>query len=383
MSFRRGMLCLPVLVIAIAAAIAGCGGGGSNATTGSGSGGSEDGGSAQFPASKYPASVYKGLKGKLVYYDTSGGAATKAMDATVSKDFTALTGVPVVNDFNADMTKFMTAMQAGQSQWDVIEIPTKADVAQAEKKGYLEKLDTSIIPVDQLEPGNSDPYSYGVHRYGIVLAWNTDKFPKSGPQPTSMADLYNTQRFPGKRCMFKYPEFGATLESALVADGVKAADMYPLDVNRAFRKLDTIKKDIVWWDSGDQAIQYLTSGECDIGVAWSGRLFDAVNNDKAPLAFTFNGGMYATGSYAIPKNAPNPKAAQAYLAHFIVNLDAQRRWLEKIPYPAPIKGLQVPAITKTWVPVGANVKDAFQQDDVWYGQHIDELSKQFTKWLGS
>jgi len=41
----------------------------------------------------------------------------------------------------------------------------------------------------------------------------------------------------------------------LIADGVEPKDVYkvlgtPAGVDRAFKKLDTIKKNIVWWESG-------------------------------------------------------------------------------------------------------------------------------------
>jgi putative spermidine/putrescine transport system substrate-binding protein len=37
------------------------------------------------------------------------------------------------------------------------------------------------------------------------------------------------------------------LEIALLADGVAPDKLYPLDLDRAFKKLDTIKKNTIWW----------------------------------------------------------------------------------------------------------------------------------------
>ena len=56
-----------------------------------------------------------------------------------------------------------------------------------------------------------------------------------------------------------------TLEIALMADGVAPKDLYPLDLDRAFRKLDEIKDHIaVWWTGGAQSTQLLESGEVDM-----------------------------------------------------------------------------------------------------------------------
>jgi putative spermidine/putrescine transport system substrate-binding protein len=338
---------------------------------------------ASFPPSQFPPQTYKGLSGSLTVYDSDGGSSMAAKGRTIYQNFTDLTGVRVSSDFNSDTSKFLAAMQAGTPQWNVIEFPTVGDFINAKKHGYLEKLDPAIVPVNKLQDGTYDPYGYHVEQYGIVLAWNTKKWPSSGPHPTSMTDLFNTKQFPGKRCLFKYPEFGATLESALLADGVAPSQLYPLDVDRAFAKLNTIKNDIVWWDGGERAIQYLTSGECDLGVAWSGRVFNAVERQHLPLDFTWNQALFTSGVLAIPKNAPNPRAAQALLAMWIHDQQGQREFLSTgVPYPTPITGVTYPASLSKWLPLGENLKQAIAENDEYYAANIDELSKRFTAWVG-
>ena len=55
------------------------------------------------------------------------------------------------------------------------------------------------------------------------------------------ADLFDTAKIPGKRTFYKWSAPGV-LEIALLADGVAPDKLYPLDLDRAFKKLDTIKK---------------------------------------------------------------------------------------------------------------------------------------------
>ena len=80
------------------------------------------------------------------------------------------------------------------------------------------------------------------------------------------------QKFPGKRAIYKWVSVGAP-EIALLADGVAPEKLYPLDLDRVFAKLDTIKKEIVWWGSGAQSQQLLASGETPIGMFWNGRIY--------------------------------------------------------------------------------------------------------------
>ena len=49
---------------------------------------------------------------------------------------------------------------------------------------------------------------------------------------------------------------------ALLADGVPADKLYPIDMDRAFHKLDEIKPHItVWWTTGAQPAQLLLDKE--------------------------------------------------------------------------------------------------------------------------
>ena len=65
---------------------------------------------------------------------------------------------------------------------------------------------------------------------------------------------------------------------ALMADGVPAHKLYPLDLDRAFKMLDKIKPHVtVWWTSGAQNTQILQSGEVDMSDTWGARAFAAID----------------------------------------------------------------------------------------------------------
>ena len=54
----------------------------------------------------------------------------------------------------------------------------------------------------------------------------------------------------------------------------------PQGLERAFKKLDTIKGSIVWWQAGAQAPQLLADGEVAMTSAYHGRIFDAATREK-------------------------------------------------------------------------------------------------------
>ncbi|KQU89615.1 hypothetical protein ASD12_28300 [Mesorhizobium sp. Root102] len=340
--------------------------------------------SVALAADVLPNDLRDKVKGELVWHDASGGATTRARDETTNKNFAAETGVTIKSDFNADTTKFFAAEDSGaQIPWSLIEFPTKGDFIRARDAGFVEKLDPSIVDFSKLDKDAYDDYGVDVMRYGIVLTYNTEKF-SGASAPTSLRDLYDLAKFPGKRCMFKYPQFGAVLESALLADGVSREKLYPLDLDKAFAKLDSIKSDILWWSNGDDAIRLLSSGECSIGVAWSGRVYNAVKNDKSPLAIAWQDSLYSSAVYAVPKGAPNAIAGQAMIAHFIADTEGQKALVKKITYATGIAGLS-PADygedVAAWIVAGDNAKKAILENADYYAKNLPDVVDRFNRWV--
>ena len=203
-----------------------------------------------------------------------------------------------------------TQAASGKPTWDVVDTPTGYCLRGGEQ-GLIEKLDFSKLPNAAAMPAayRSD-YSVAYEFYSSVLAYSTKTF-AAGAAPSSWADFWDVKKFPGRRALRNHPI--ATLEAALMADGVAPDKLYPLDVERAFRKLEEIKPHItVWWTSGAQSAQLLNDGEVDMEMAWNGRV-SAVANEGAKVAFTYNQGILQSTSLCILKGAPNLATAVRFL----------------------------------------------------------------------
>ena len=105
--------------------------------------------------------------------------------------------------------------------------------------------------------------------YSVAIGWREKAFP--GKVPPGWAAFWDTKNFPGQRSLRKHPIYA--LEMALIADGVPMDKLYPIDVDRAFKKLEELKPHVlVWWSSGAQSAQVLKDGEVDMVAAWNGRI---------------------------------------------------------------------------------------------------------------
>ena len=147
--------------------------------------------------------------------------------------------------------------------------------------------------------------------YSTVMGYRTDVF-KEGSGPKSWADFWDVEKFPGPRTMQNGPI--DNLEFALLADGVPKDKLYPIDVDRAFSKLDQIKKHVaVWWTTGAQSAQLLIDKEAVLGTAWNGRYYGAIKHG-APLVIEWNQGAIKESAFGIPKGAKDAYWGQKFLA---------------------------------------------------------------------
>ncbi len=123
---------------------------------------------------------------------------------------------------------------------------------------------------------------------------------------------------------------------ALMADGVAPNDVYkvlatPAGVDRAFKKLDTIKKDLVFWKSGAQPPQLLASGEVVMAWAYNGRIDAANVKDKRNFGVVWNQSLFTIDSWVILKNSANKDAAYKFI-NFAGKADTQAKIPESIAY---------------------------------------------------
>jgi len=245
---------------------------------------------------------------KEMVFTSWGGTTQDAQKAAWVDKFTAKTGTAVLQDGPTDYGKLKAMVEANSPTWDVVDV--EGDYAvHAGKAGLLEKLDFTVIDKSKLDPRFVTDYSVGSFYYSFVIGCNADAVSAC---PKTWADLFDTAKFPGKRTFYKWSAPGV-IEAALLADGVPADKLYPLDLDRAFKKLDTIKSDIIWWSGGAQSQQLLASAEAPFGSVWNGRMTAlAATGIKVETSWEQN--ITAADALVVPKGSPNVEAAMKFIA---------------------------------------------------------------------
>jgi len=244
-----------------------------------------------------------------ITFTSFGGAFQDAQRKALLEPTAAAMGITILEDTLTGIAEVRAQVLAGAVTWDIVDLGL-ADCAAAQAEGILEPLDYSIISTEGFDPAAYSDAWAGIIYFSTVLAYSNDHF--TGEKPNSWADFWDVEKFPGARSLRNNPV--TTLELALIADGVPLDQLYPLDLDRAFAKMDQIKPHIdVWWTSGAQSAQLIADGEVDMISIWNGRL-DAVVADGVNAGYTYNQGAAALDCLAIPKGAPNKDLAMKALA---------------------------------------------------------------------
>ncbi|MYF77080.1 MAG: ABC transporter substrate-binding protein, partial [Acidobacteria bacterium] len=213
-----------------------------------------------------------------------GGSFARAVNKAYYEPFEAETGVVIGReDYNGGLAQIRTQVDVGNVHWDVLSVEM-SDAMRGCDEGLLERIPKDILapgadgaPAEEdFSPGTLSECGVGHTFYSTIYAYHPDRFPDE--KPSTIADFFDLERFPGRRGMRRSPL--VNLEFALLADGVPPAEVYavldtPEGMRRAFRKLDTIRDHVVWWEAGAQPPQMLADAEVVMSTAYNGRIFNA------------------------------------------------------------------------------------------------------------
>jgi putative spermidine/putrescine transport system substrate-binding protein len=237
-------------------------------------------------------------------------AERKAMYEPTAKKL----GVRILEDSLRGIADVRLQVQSGKTRWDVVELGRQYCMAD-DAAQLFEPLDFNVIKnAAEFRPDmKGERWVGGPVYYSYVLAWNPKVYGDNPPR--TWADFFDTKRFPGQRALYAQPRF--MLELALLGDGVKPADLYPLDVERALNKIRAAKPHIVsFYTAHGQSVQLIKDGEVDLLVMTDGRAAAAIV-DGANVKFTYNEGIIDAGCLAILRGAPNKARAMHVINEFI------------------------------------------------------------------
>ncbi len=307
--------------------------------------------------------------------------------------------IKILNDdsSNEAVAKLRAQAEANNVTWDLVDV-VASDAMRLCDEGLALEIDhdKALAPAPDGTSASKDfgdlivsPCFIPQIVYSTTFGYRTDKVKE---KPTSVCAVFDLEKFPGKRALEKRPI--NNVEWALICDGVEAKDVYDvLDTKegreRAFKKLDTIKDQVVWWSKGAQTPQLLADGEVVMGSTYNGRLFSLIEEKKAPVAMLWDWQVFDLDGWIVPKGTKNLDAVMKYL-RFATDTQRLADQAKYISY-GPARQSSAPLVgkhatlgidMKPHMPTSPeNAKTNLLYNYEWWADNRDDLDQQFQAWL--
>ena len=312
--------------------------------------------------------------------------------------------VKIVNDDSANegVAKLRAMNETGNIAWDLVDV-VASDAIRLCDEGLAREMDIDN-ELAKAPDGTSASKDFGglivspcfipQIVYSTTFGYRTDVAEWGGKTPSTIADVFDIEKFPGKRSLEKRPI--NNLEWALLADGVSADQIYDVlstdeGVERAFAKLDTIKDHVIWWSTGSDTPQRLADGEVVIGSTYNGRLFSLIEETKQPVAMLWDWQVFDLDGWIIPAGlSPEREKAVLEFVHFATDtqrLADQSKWIAYGPArasSAPLVGkhAELGIDMAPHMPTDPkNAKTTLLYNYEWWADHRDDLDQRFQSWL--
>lgn len=321
-----------------------------------------------------------------------GGAYTESQKQAYIEPFKAETGITVnIDDYNGGLAQVASQARVNNIDWDVIDVEMQ-DAVKGCDEGLFMRLDDLELPPapdgtaarDDFLPGTLMRCGVGSIIWSNIIAYNNEVFEDEAPQ--SIVDFFDLETFPGRRGMMRNAH--PNLEWALIADGVPSSEVYDVlateeGVDRAFRKLDAIKPEVVWWETHAQAPQLLADKEVVMTTGANGRFYDAIESEGQPFTILWDHQVWNLDLWAIPEGAPNAEVAKAFVqfASRPERMADQTNYISYGPVRKSAAAMIDPDIQSKMPTAAANFETALRNDFEFWADYGDELSTRFNNWL--
>ena len=226
--------------------------------------------------------------------------------------------------------------------------------------------------------------------YSTLIAYDERAFP--GEKPLHIDDLFDLERFPGKRALQHSP--AALFEWAMMAEGVPISQIYDLlsterGLRLALKRLETLRGQIIWWDTPAEAIDLLEQGIVVMASGYNGRFFDAWSRG-VPINMIWDGQIIDRSVWAIPSASTIDKATALSFLRFALHPERLAHLARQIPY-GPVRasafsyiGLHPDTgiVMSDHLPTAEHhLINALARDTHWYARTSKLREEYFSQWM--
>ncbi|HEY9752194.1 MAG TPA: spermidine/putrescine ABC transporter substrate-binding protein [Coleofasciculaceae cyanobacterium] len=246
---------------------------------------------------------------------------TSYIDAKLLEEFTAQTGIQAKTDIYNSNEMMLATFQAGKGGIYSIIYPSDYAVAQMIDTGLLSELDRSRINgLENILPNFQDSVYDPGNRHSVPISWGTTGIvynqEKIDPPPTDWNYLWQHKEKLSRRITLlddMREVMGATLRSL----GYSYNSTNPREIEKAYAALAELKPTLASFTS-DAWRDQLLAGDLWLVMGYSSDAVAVINEDsRINYVIPQSGTSLWSDTMVIPKTAPNPNAAYAWINYML------------------------------------------------------------------
>ena len=179
-----------------------------------------------------------------------------------------------------------------------------------------------------------------------------------------------------------------------MAEGVPTQQIYDLLSTRrglrlAFRRLETIREAIVWWNEVAEPTRLLESGQVSMATGYNGRFFAHAHYDRVPTVIMWDGRIIGFEVWTISALSTRTDQAERFI-RFATAPDRMARFAEHMPYgPTRRSAMQRIGLNPVErIPMRTQLPNAprhsqrhLDRDSSWYASTASLRNRRFAEWL--
>lgn len=311
-----------------------------------------------------------------------GGRFTEASRTYLAEPFTQETGIEVqfVDAPGEQLSRVLAQKNAGKIEWDLMDAVTASDSYVAFDQGLAAKLPADLKTKFDGMLNVVNDYGFAFAALGDIIACNTEE---AEACPTTPAEFWDVEQFPGPRVLCSFLPL-EVLTFASLGAGTPKDELFPLDLDLAFSKLEEIRPHVtVWYTSGDQSEQVFRDGEVVMGQIWSGRAYNVLDQG-VPLQISWEQGVYEPGFWFALEGAPHQAAAFQFLDWIATHPEDQAKWATEMRYaPANPEAFDYmdEETAKRLADYPENFEKLIVPDWQWYAENSATIQERWNEFL--
>lgn len=259
-------------------------------------------------------------------------------DDDLLKRFQQVTGIRVIADVFDSNEAMLARLQASGGGGYSIIYPSDYMVQQMVELDLLTKLDPSrLVDLEQLFPNFKDPHYDPGNQYSVPVSWGTtgliynrDKL-SVAPQDWQFMWQYRNQLTKRITLLNDAREvMGATLR--MLGYSYNSTDAQ--QIKQAYERLRVLKETVASFNSDSWRVQIL-AGDLLLAMCYSSDANEiSLENKDLIYIVPESGSSLWTDTLVIPRTAPNPKAAYAWI-NFLLQPEVSAQVCERLSFATP------------------------------------------------